>query len=159
MAHILFQPTPHPTPPRWVATLFPLLLLWTSFASPRTSCSRIGQYVLVLCSAFSAQPVFRSFHGVRFISSSFFSWASQVVLVIKNPPANAGIIRDVGLIPGLGRSPGGGHGNPLQDYLEKRMDRGAWQATVHWVTKSQTQATLHACMHSFLVRHCSTVRI
>ena len=40
--------------------------------------------------------------------------ASQVVLVVKNPPANAGNIKDVGLIPGSGRSPGGGHGNPLQ---------------------------------------------
>ena len=80
--------------------------------------------------------------------------------MIKNPPANAGVIRDAGLIPGLGRSPGEGHGNPLQDFLENCMDRGAWQATIHWVTKSQTeQATLHACMRSFLVRHCSTVRI
>ena len=40
--------------------------------------------------------------------------ASQVALMIKNPPANAGDIRDMGLIPGSGRSPGGGHGNPLQ---------------------------------------------
>ena len=43
-----------------------------------------------------------------------WSGASQVVLVVKNPPANAGDIRDMGSIPGLGRSPGGGHGNPLQ---------------------------------------------
>ena len=42
-----------------------------------------------------------------------FSWASQVVLVVKNPPANAGDIKDAVLIPGLGRSPGGGYGNPL----------------------------------------------
>ena len=55
--------------------------------------------------------------------------------VVKNPPANA---RDVGSIPGLGRSPGGEHGNPLQySCLENPMDRGAWQATVHEVTKSQ----------------------
>ena len=47
--------------------------------------------------------------------------------MVKNPPANAGDMRDVGLIPGLGRSPGGGHGNPFQYYyLEKPMDRGAW---------------------------------
>ena len=51
--------------------------------------------------------------------------ASQVVLVVKNPPANAGDIRDVGLIPGSGRSPGGEHGNPLQhSCLENPMDRG-----------------------------------
>jgi len=52
--------------------------------------------------------------------------ASQVALVVKNPPANAGDIRDTGSIPGLGRSPGGGHGNPLQySCLENLMDRGA----------------------------------
>ena len=62
-----------------------------------------------------------------------------MVLVVKNPPANAGDIRDEGLIPGLGRSLGGGHGNPLHySCLENPMDRGAWQATVHRVTKSQT---------------------
>ena len=56
---------------------------------------------------------------------------------IKNPPANTGDIRDAGSIPGLGRSPGGGHGNPLQySCLENPM---AWQGIVHGVTKSQTQ--------------------
>ena len=65
---------------------------------------------------------------------------SQVVPVVKNPSANAGDARDVGLIPGLGRSPGEGNGNPLQySYLEVSMDRGPWQATVHGVTKSWTQ--------------------
>ena len=59
-------------------------------------------------------------------------WVSQVALVVKNPPANAGDVRDTGLIPGSGRSPGGGHGNPLQySCLENPMDRGAYQATVH----------------------------
>ena len=64
-------------------------------------------------------------------------WASQVVIMVKNnPPANAGDIRDRDSIPGLGRSPGGGHGNPLQYYcLENSMYRGAWQATVHRVTE------------------------
>ena len=66
-------------------------------------------------------------------------WVSQVVLVVKNPPANAGDIGDVGSVPVLGRFPGGGHGNPLQySYLENPMDRGAWRATVHGVTKSLT---------------------
>ena len=56
--------------------------------------------------------------------------------MVKNPPASAG---DVGLIPGWGRSPGGGHGNPLQySCLENPTDRGAWCATVHGVAKSQT---------------------
>ena len=66
-------------------------------------------------------------------------WASQVALVVKNLPANAGDIRDAGLIPGLERSPGGGHGNPLQySCLENPTDRGTWWATVHGVIKSQT---------------------
>ena len=53
-------------------------------------------------------------------------WASQVALVVKNPPVNAGDVRDAGLTPGSGRSPWGGYGNPLQySYLENLMDRGA----------------------------------
>ena len=64
--------------------------------------------------------------------------ASQVALVVKNPSANAGVIRDAGSIPGLGRSPGGGHGNPLQySCLENLMDKGAWWVAVHRVAKSQ----------------------
>ena len=63
-----------------------------------------------------------------------------MVLVVKNPPANVGDIRDSGLIPGSGRSPGEGNGNSLQySFLEDPMDRGAWQATVHGVTLSWTQ--------------------
>ena len=59
--------------------------------------------------------------------------------MVKNLPANAGDIRDVGLMPGLGRSPGGGNGNPLQySCLENSMDRGAWRAAAHGVAKSQT---------------------
>ena len=58
----------------------------------------------------------------------------------KNLPANAGDIRDVGLIPGSGRSPGGGHGNALQySCLENPMDKGAWLALVHSVAKSWTR--------------------
>ena len=71
--------------------------------------------------------------------------------MIKNPPANAGDIRDAGSIPGPGRSPGGGHGNPLQcSCLENPMDRGAWWATVHGVTKNWTQLSdLARTAHSF----------
>ena len=64
--------------------------------------------------------------------------ASQVVIVVKNMLANAGDIRDTGLIPGSRRSPGGGNGNPLWcSCLENPTDRGAWQATVHRVAKNQ----------------------
>ena len=66
-------------------------------------------------------------------------WASQVALVVKNLPANAGDIRDADSFPGLGRSPGGGHDNPFQySCLENHMDKGAWWAAVQWVSKSQT---------------------
>ena len=62
--------------------------------------------------------------------------------MVKNLPANAKDIRDVGSVPGLGRSPGREHGNPLQhSCLESPMDRGAWQATAYRVAKSQTQLT------------------
>ena len=66
-------------------------------------------------------------------------WASHVALVVKNLPANAGEVRDTDLIPGLGRSLGGGHGKPLQySCLENPMDRGAWHTMVHSVATSQT---------------------
>ena len=62
-----------------------------------------------------------------------------MVPVVKNPPASAGDIRDMSLIPGPGRSPGVGNGNPLQySCLENPMDRGAWQVIVHRVAQSQT---------------------
>ena len=58
---------------------------------------------------------------------------------VKSPPANKGGIRDSGSIPGSGRSPRGGHGNPLQySCLENPMDRGAWRATVHGVAESDS---------------------
>ena len=82
--------------------------------------------------------------------------ASQEALVVKNTPANAGDVIDVGLIPGSGRSPGGGHSNPVQySFVENPMDRGAWRATVHRShTESDTsEATEHAhtpYQHEFL---------
>ena len=65
--------------------------------------------------------------------------------VVKKLPANIGVSEDVGLIPGSGRSPGGGNGNPLQDScLKNPMDRGAWWVTVHGVPKSQTRLSIRA---------------
>ena len=75
-------------------------------------------------------------------------WASLVVQVVKNPPANAKDIRDAGLIPGLGRFPGGWHGNPLQySCLENPTDKGIWWATVYGVAQNRTQLKRLRTMH------------
>ena len=77
--------------------------------------------------------------------TSRYTGAALAVPVVKNLPANAGDIRDEGSIPGSGRSPGAGHGNPLQYFcLENSTDRGDWQATVHGVTKSQPRLKQHS---------------
>ena len=90
--------------------------------------------------------LFKKFH-----LDIYFIGASQVGLLVRNPPANSGDIRKEDLIPGQGRSPGAGHGNPLQYcWLENLTNRGAQQATVPGVTKSWTQLkqrSMHACMH------------
>ena len=68
--------------------------------------------------------------------------------MVKNPAANAEDRRDAGSIPGSGRSPGGGHGNPLQYFcLDNPMDRGAWWTMVHRVLKSQTQLKQLSSQH------------
>ena len=81
-----------------------------------------------------------------------FTGLFRVALAVKNLPANAGDWRDMGWIAVLGRSPGGGHGHPLQySCLENPVDRGAWQAKAHRVTKSQTwlkRLSTHACCFS-----------
>ena len=76
-----------------------------------------------------------------------------MALVVKNPRANAGATGDVVSMPGLGRSPGGGHGNPLQySCLKNPMYRGALQAVVQWVTRVRHDcAHIHADINSFVV--------
>ena len=99
-------------------------------------------------------------HAIRLICIAVQQkLASQGALVVKNRPANAGDIRGVGLIPGLGKSPGGGYGNPLQySGLENPMDRGAWRATVHEVTRSQTRLKrLNTHMQQKLTQHCKAI--
>ena len=79
--------------------------------------------------------------------------------MVKNPPANAGNARDAGLIPGSGRFPGVGNGNLFEySYLVNPMDRGAWQATVHGVTKSQTGQSNRA-MHCTALRFSDTPEV
>ena len=75
---------------------------------------------------------------IKYIPSK--NLASQVALGVKNLATGAGDLRDTGLIPGRGRTPGGGRGNPLQySCLENPTDRGAWRATVHGVAQNQTR--------------------
>ena len=77
--------------------------------------------------------------GMQILKSYLKPRASQVAVVVKNMPAN-GDMRDVGLIPGWGRSHGEGNGNPLQySCLENPIDRGVWRGTVHRVAQSQIQ--------------------
>ena len=77
--------------------------------------------------------------GMQILKSYLKPRASQVAVVVKNMPAN-GDMRDVGLIPGWGRSHGEGNGNPLQySCLENPIDRGVWWGTIHRVAQSQIQ--------------------
>ena len=87
---------------------------------------------------------------LRVYTSCAAARAPQVALAVKNPPVHTGDIRDVDSIPGLGRSPGGGHGNPLQYFcLGNPMDRGAWWPTVHGVAESDMmEVTYIACTHA-----------
>ena len=83
--------------------------------------------------------------------------ASQVELVVKNLPANAGDVRDVGSMPGSGRSPGGGHSNPLQySCLENPTNRGAWWAIVHRVAKSWTRLSDLSQLSAKILPFCFT---
>ena len=118
--------------------------------------ARILEWVAFPFSRGSSQPRDRT--QVSHIAGRFFtSWTTReahvkqmipfialylpllplIALFVRNLPANAGDIRDMGLIPGLGRFPGGGNGNPFQySCLENPMDRGAWRVTVHGIAES-----------------------
>ena len=100
-----------------------------------------------ICCKYTVRSIVKMLPGSHLVDNLFFKfnanhsmkWASHVELVVKNPPAKGGDIRDMGSIPGFARSPGGGHGNPLHySCLENPMDRGAWWVTVHGVTASDT---------------------
>ena len=95
------------------------------------SCPTLSNPMDCSLPGFSAHGIFQA-RVLEWAATAF----SQVAQAVKNTPANAGDIRDAVLIPGSGRSPGAGHGNPLQySCLENPMDRGAWQATVCGVTE------------------------
>ena len=104
-----------------------MLLILPTLSETLTSAGSREENPTLTCTFESQVPIYK---GIL---------ASQVELVAKNLPANAGDLREAGSIPRSRRSPGGGHSNPLQyACLENPMDKGAWQAIVHGVTKSQT---------------------
>ena len=105
-----------------LCSLSPLLLALSSVA-PHLACVHVCLHIVHSC----LKPLIKN-------------RASQVALVVKNPPASAGDVRDSSSIPWWGRCPGGGHGNPPQySCQENPRDRGAWRATIRVVTKSQTR--------------------
>ena len=113
--------------------LAPSSIFRLSNIRPSPSPTAIALVVHLFASLFHYMCVCVCVHVYTYI------WASQVALAVKNLPANAGDVRDEGLIPGSGRSLGGGHGNPLQySSLENPMDKGAWLATIHRFLKSWT---------------------
>ena len=122
----------HPTPPPpnlqssvQINSVFPFCGGWTVNPSPVSLSS--SQSLLLQLSLLCPVSILPSLRIM------------PIRLVVKNPPATAGDERHVGSIPGSGRSLGGGNGNPLQySCPQNPMDGGAWQTTVHWVTKSQT---------------------
>ena len=128
--------------------------------------SKVPPYLaLASFSSFSSYHFALQYPSIR-NSSETFSFLSLLLLhllysieligflegtVVKNPPASA---RDVCSVPGLGRSPGGGNGNPLQySYLENSMDRRAWWATVYGVAKSETWLSTHIKLTVFICMH------
>ena len=108
-----------------------------------------GHYIIYKCIRRERQLLKRDATAFR---------VSQVTLVVKNPPANAGDLREAVSIPESGRSPGEGNGNPLQySCLENLLDRGAWWATAHRVAESEmTGATWHASNRQSVLRGDTT---
>ena len=91
---------------------------------------------------------------ICFFHSYWTSWASKVVQCKESACQGVRGIRDVGSIPGSEGSPGEGNGNPFQySYLENSMDKGAWRAIVHGVTKSQTQLSNCTCTQTYLSKN------
>ena len=112
------------------------LILFQPFSfyySPPWMVRRLSTFYVIWLPLFLASYLFLG-KGMHLPWFHLYSW---VALVVKNPPANTGDLRDSGSISGLGRSLRGGHANPLQySSLENPTDRGAWRATVHRVAKS-----------------------
>ena len=124
------------------------LLLWWKCTPPRLDQDQCPDCTIVLQDVTFWENWIKATQGLCILSYNCMwvyndfkrflkVWATPVLLVVTNPPARAGDGGDMGSVPGSGRFPGGGYGNPFQ--YSCPMDRGAWQATVHRVTKSWTR--------------------
>ena len=126
---------------------------WITLSLSKHLCHPVS-YDCLMSDTLDLSPGAENFSRYFFPSfwvSLLISGASQVALVVKNSPANAGDLREASSIPESGRSPGGGHGNPLQcSCLENPKDRGGWPATVQRVTKSQKQLSMSLNEHVYL---------
>ena len=131
----------------WILPAFPLLhSLFQDLTRSHTASIWCVSLCSLVCACFCLSVLFEIFFSFEESWSSILHNVLQSAFedflggtLVKNLPASAGDVRDTGSIPGLGRSPGEGHDNPLQySCLENPMDRGAWQATVHRVAKSGT---------------------
>ena len=127
---------------KWDHTVFVFLWLMSVGLMPSRSIHIITN-----------SKIFFLFYGsIIYSTYTYTTSLGLVVLVVKNLPSNAGDIRDMGLNPGWGRSPGGGHGNPLQDScLENLMDSGAWLAVLHRVTQSRTWLRWLSTYYMFII--------
>ena len=139
----------------WVAISFSSAWKWKVKVK---SLSRVRLLATPWTAAYQAPPSMGFFQArvlewgaIDFSNIYACIWASQVALLVKNQSANAGDLRDLGLIPGLKRSSGGAHGNSLQySCLENPTDREAWQTIVHRVAESDTisdLAHMHTCLY------------
>ena len=134
LSHIRLFATP------WIAACQASLSITNSWSSLKLTSieSVMPSSHLIFCHPLFLLPLIPP--SIRIFSNESTLRASQMALVVKNPPANAENTREDSSIPESGRSPGEGNDNPLQySCLENSMDRGAWRAIVHGVTKSQTQ--------------------
>ena len=163
----MFSDVNRPPPPAWWrrASAEPLLFLKDQRAGNRAGRLQIHCRLRTRVQWTAAYRLdsfcffFFKLHDILFERKKWFDFqyiwlrVSQVVGVVKNPPTNAGYVRDVSSIPGSGKSPGGGHGNPLQySCLGNPMDRGAWWTRIHGVSKEsdRTEATWYACIFNFM---------
>ena len=135
-------------PSLWIRRSLAFLSVWLQHSTPASALPWWSSHYVSLCPNFP----FRIRTSVIELRPTLIQWASQVVLVVKNPDASVGDVRHASSIPGSGRCPGVGNGNPLQySCLENPTDRGNCQATVRGIVEHDvTEHEQHAHLKSIL---------